>query len=109
MCLEYCEDSLKSTSAFEELVSSTPAYPNTSNYKKDEEEYLIIFNITVFIVTTRGRNYYVSICRWRLWGSERLGDFSKVTKLVHDWANIQIFTCLVDVTMRFLTAIGGRG
>ena len=40
VCLEYCKDSPKSTSAFKELESSRlETYPNTSNYKKEGKEH----------------------------------------------------------------------
>lgn len=68
--LEYCKDSSKNTSSFKELDSSRlETYPNTNSYKKEEEEY--------FTIATMGGRYYSLFCRWRLWGSEGLSDFSR--------------------------------
>lgn len=59
LCLEYCKNVLKSTSAFNKLESSRlEGNPNTNNCKEEMEEHFASFNIVVFIATMGGRYYY---------------------------------------------------
>lgn len=61
VCLEYCKDSPKSTSAFKELESSRlETYPNTSNYKKEGEGYFTDIQYIVVFTAMMGDNYYYS-------------------------------------------------